>query len=322
MNRIRIVALAVVLLAVLAGCSLGPRPAPPPPDISREKAIRGLDHFDNGRLDRAERDFKSAFYLDQAEDRPDALARDYQNLAALAIQQGDLATAREYLRRAVAIQRELDEPAAAARALAALGAVEEADGRGEEAARLIEQALGLAPEGAARLYVLNVKGAHLLEAGDVSRAEAVLREALRLGQAEGVDERLRAATRHYLGRAALARGELAAARTLLREAHELDRRGRYPAGIAADFHQLAKVAQAAGNHKEALLLYERAFNIYVYLKDSGRAAVVLADLEAMGGEGSLAGKLARLRQALTGLEAPPTAPAVNDYSLGSRSTTQ
>ena len=106
----------------LVGCALGPRPKPQPPDISREKAIRGSAHFEQRRLDRAERDFKSAFYLDQAEDRAAALARDYSNLAALALRKGDDAAALECLARSTDIHRRAGNGAGLARSLAAMAA--------------------------------------------------------------------------------------------------------------------------------------------------------------------------------------------------------
>jgi non-specific serine/threonine protein kinase len=325
MNRLKLISLAAFLLA--AGCAFGPRPQPQPPDYSREKAIRGRDHFENGRLDRAERDFKSAFYLDQAEDRPAALARDHHNLAALFARQGDHATAREHLLRAIDIQRAAGDSPALARSLAALAAVEEAGGNPDAAAPLLEEALRLVPEaGPARLYVLNVKGAHLTQAGDVAGAEAALREAMELGGLEGTDVRLAAATLHYLGRAALAKGELERAKRLLEEAHRLDREGQYPAGIAADLEQLAAVEAAAGRLPEAFRLWEKAFNIYVYLKDTRRAKVVLAELERRHAEAKLGEdvnrSLGRLKEALGGLEAAGIKPAAADYSLGSKSTTQ
>jgi tetratricopeptide (TPR) repeat protein len=323
--------LAVGLALLLAaGCAFGPRPQPQPLDYSREKAIRGRDHFENGRLDRAERDFKSAFYLDQAEDRPTALARDHHNLAALFARQGDHATAREHLLRAIDIQRAAGDPSALARSLAALAAVEE-EGNPAAAAPLLEEALRLVPEaGPARLYVLNVKGAHLTQAGDVAGAEAALREAQDIGQGEGIEVRLKAATSHYLGRAALAKGELERAKRLLGEAHRLDREGQYPAGIAADLEQLAVVEAAAGRLPEAFRLWEKAFNIYVYLKDTRRAKVVLAELERRHAEADMdrdTGRdmdrsLGRLKEALGGLEAAGIKPAAADYSLGSKSTTQ
>lgn len=329
MNRLKLISLAAFLL-LAAGCAFGPRPQPQPPDYSREKAIRGRDHFENGRLDRAERDFKSAFYLDQAEDRPAALARDHHNLAALFARQGDHATAREHLLRAIDIQRAAGDSPALARSLAALAAVEE-EGNPAAAAPLLEEALRLVPEaGPARLYVLNVKGAHLTQAGDVAGAEAALREAQDIGQGEGIDVRLKAATLHYLGRAALGKGELERAQRLLEEAHRLDREGQYPAGIAADLEQLAAVEAAAGRLPEAFRLWEKAFNIYVYLKDTRRAKVVLAELERRHAEANLdrdTGRdmdrsLGRLKEALGGLEAAGIKPAAADYSLGSKSTTQ
>lgn len=316
----RIWAVAVALL-LAGGCAFGPRPAPREPDKAREKAIRGAVHFDNGRLDRAERDFKKALWLDQAQDRLASLSRDYDNLAALALRQGDYGRALEYLARAASVQRRTGGSDGLARSLAAMAAVEDLAGRPDEAARLIEEALGLAPEaGAARLYVLNVKGWHLLEAGDGAGAEAPLQEAMEIGRSvAGVDIRLRAATHHHLGRCLLERGELKAARGLLEDALELDRQGKYPAGVASDLDQLAALEAAEGRLDEAFVLYERAFNLYVYLKDVRRARILLARLERHNLEARLGRNVLQLQEALARVE---KASARAGYSLGSTSTTQ
>jgi tetratricopeptide (TPR) repeat protein len=312
---------AALALLLAGGCAFGPRPAPKEPDKAREKAIRGAVHFENGRLDRAERDFKKAIWLDQAEDRLASLSRDYNNLAALALRQGDYGRALEYLARAAGIHRQAGEKAGLARSLAAMAAVEDLAGRPDEAARLIEEALGLVPEaGGARLYVLNVKGWHLLEAGDLAAAEAPLQEAIEIGgSVAGADSRLLAATRHHLGRCLLERGDLKAARGLLEDALELDRQGKYPAGIASDLDQLAALEATEGRLDEACALYERAFNLYVYLKDVRRARALLARLERHNLEARLGLEVLRLREALARVE---EASARAGYSLGSTSTTQ
>ena len=90
--------------------------------------------------------------------------------------------------------------------------------------------------------------------------------------------RLRAVTRHYLGRCHLERGRLDFARKLLEEALQLDREGEYPAGIAADLEQLAAVRRPQGRRPEAFVLSEKAFNLYVYLRDARRAESSLASL--------------------------------------------
>ncbi len=320
-------ALAGVLALVwLGGCAtlFGPRPQPQPPDISREKAVRGSSLFEEGRLDRAERDFKSAFYMDQAEDRQPALARDYENLAALASRQGDYPAALEYLARAADIRRRGGDNDGLARTLAGMAAVADLAGRPEEAAKLIEEALGLVPgQGAPRLCVLNTKAWHLLETGDAAGAEAVAREAVATAEADpGIDIRLRAAAGHYLGRVLAERGRTEEAGKLFEAALELDRAGKYPAGIAADLDQLASLAAAGGRPEEAARLYERAFNIFVYLKDVRRARQVLARLETEYGQARLAGSLTRLREALTQVEEAAAREAAGRYSLGRTSTTQ
>ena len=325
MNKVLLL-LAVFVLA--SGCALlGPRPVPDPPDISREKAVRGSGHFDNGRLDRAERDFKAAFYADQAGDRLPALGRDYRNLAALAVRQGDYPAALEYLKRSRDICRGHDDSAGQAECLAGMAAVSDRAGQPAEAGKLIEEALRLASgPTATRAYVLNVRGAHLNEAKDYAGAEVALTEAMGIEAGlKGCDARLRAATLHYLGCAHLAQGRLGEARERLEQALELDREGDYPAGIAADTERLAAVAAASGKAPEALALYEKAFNIYVYLRDARRAEGVLAAMERQNSDASLGLDLTRLREALGPLKAATNRvnpPPPTDYPLGSRSTTQ
>ncbi|MFH0810177.1 MAG: tetratricopeptide repeat protein [Pseudomonadota bacterium] len=287
-------------MVLVWGCALmGPRPAPEEPGTSREQAVRGSVHFEEGRLDRAERDFKAAFRADEAEGRFHALARDYLNLAALASRRGRSAEALGYLERAADIQRRDDDAAGLAETLAAMAAVQNMAGSGLEAGRLRDEALRLCPARAeTRVYVLNVKGAHLIGTGDFRGAEVVLKKALVLAP-EVPDARRRAATLHYLGRCARGLGRPGEAGRLLGDALKLDQEGDYPAGVASDLQELAEVAAAQeGGCGEALLLFEQAFDVCLHLKDTPRARRILTRLEDMARAAHKDRDLAQLRDAL------------------------
>jgi tetratricopeptide (TPR) repeat protein len=319
MRRIALLAAALTVLA--AGCGFGPRPAPLAPDTSRERAVQGSSYFDQGRFDRAEREFKNAYYQDLAADQRSALARDYGNLAALAVRQGDHASAIDYLAREADIYRGMNDSGRLARSLAARAAVEDAAGKAEEAAGHIAEALKLVPEaGEARLYALNIKGSHMIRGGDAVGAQAPLREAVGMGKSLGADPRLRAASCHYLGRSLLAKGDREGAERLLGEALELDRAGDNPAGIASDLARLAGTLAASGRPTEGLRLYEQAFNLYIYLKDVRRAGEVLAQIEGHGRQASLPHGVAKLRETLRQVKADCARDG--GYSWGSTSTTQ
>jgi tetratricopeptide (TPR) repeat protein len=188
--------------------------------------------------------------------------------------------------------------------------------RFDEAAGLVGEALGLVPEpGPVRVYALNVKGWLLIQAGDAAAAQKPLTEAMDIGrmlpeaQPQIVEGRLNAATRYYLGCSLLAQGKTAEARQMIEEALALDRESHYPQGIAADLTQLAAIEAAGGRLPEAFRLYERAFNIYLSLKDNRRAGLVLAELERAGREANLEAQVLGLREQLRQVEtAAPLRP--------------
>jgi len=256
---------ALAALAFLAGC-VDTKPAPRVNELLHDKQLAQDNAFlayNESNWKAAGRNFeKTADILNAMDEYPgEAAARHNQARALQHDGQFDAAVAA--YQRALAINRRLKRPTDEAMNLTGLAQCYQAQGQLAPAIETAEQALPMIATNApaARLIAQNDLASFLLQRnqpGDSDRAQKLLAAA----------DPKAAITQLNLGRAALAAGQFAPARTHLTQALEGFRAEENPAGIASAHEQLARCCAALGEHEAAQFHLEQARQKYKRLKNT------------------------------------------------------
>jgi tetratricopeptide (TPR) repeat protein len=289
--------LVLVLLLVILGCG-GPRsPFVKQVEKVEKYSLRGDEMFAKGDLPRATKEFDRALTLSRAMDYQPGVARQLNNLGAVALELGELPRARELFMRAWEVNRNRGNWAEASTNQANLATVAQQAGdldavlrhltQAEEAARWSKDKAALA-----RAYVR--RSGFALDQLDFSRAEAYLKLATPLARTPA----LKAAVAYQQGRLALARGDTLAATTHLTQALYGDRELQDRAAMAADLYYLGEAHRLRGDWPQAFHYYARAFDVYASLGRRTRLQECLARLQEANREGSLNQPLERFEKRL------------------------
>jgi predicted ATPase/DNA-binding CsgD family transcriptional regulator len=175
--------------------------------------------------------------------------------AALALRQGDLASARALAEQSLAEARRTDDRLAVARALQTLGSIAGAD-RDERASGWLRDSLELYTEvgnQAGRASILNALGEEARQRGELETAAAAYSESLALARSVGDVEAIGTAL-HNLGQVALGRADVEHARDLFSEAMQVTRDLGDQHLSLAILAGLAEVAAATGPATRAATL--------------------------------------------------------------------
>jgi tetratricopeptide (TPR) repeat protein len=223
------------------------------------------------------------------------VARQLNNLGAVALEQGDLPQARDFFTRAWEVNRNQGNWAEASTNQANLATVAQQAGNQGAAARHLTQA-----EEAARVSKNKAALARLycrwagfyLDQMDLGRAEEYLNLAQRLARTPAV----KAVVAHQRGRLALARGDAPAAIAYLTRALEGDRQLLDRAAIAADLYYLGEASRLGQDWSRAFDYYARAFDVYASLGRQARLRECLNRLKEANREGVLNRPLERFEK--------------------------
>jgi predicted ATPase/DNA-binding SARP family transcriptional activator/class 3 adenylate cyclase len=201
--------------------------------------------------------------------------------ASLSYDMGEAATARADAEAALALRRELDDPAAISDSLNLLGllGLDEDD---TDAARLcFETALGLlSPDDQGGTGKILHNLALLADrAGDPVEGQRLYEESLARRRTAG-DARGEAVTLGNLGVLAHRAGDLPGARRLYRDSLALRQTLRDQHGIATMLNNLGELAEAEGDLEGAVALYTHAENLYRDLQ-SAHVAVPAGNLQRL-----------------------------------------
>jgi len=128
-----------------------------------------------------------------------------------------------------------------------------------------------------RVVALNGAGNLAWTTGNLDRAEALLNEALTLGQALD-EESSRASTLYQLAKVAADRGHADEAVHLAGQAREIWKRQRDPWGTAVVLNLLGELRRERGNWTKAHELYEDSLRLFVELDDTRGRAIVTHNL--------------------------------------------
>lgn len=247
---------------------------------------RGDEWYTQGDLGRAEREFQRALLLSRAMDYQPGVARQLNNLGAVALEKGDLRQARDLFTRAWEVNRSQGRWAEASANQANLATVAEQQKDLEGVALHLSQAETAArhskDKGAlARSYARWADFA--IQQQDFGRAEEYLRMAHPLARTPA----LKAQVAHQQGRLALARGDANGAVSHLIRALEWDREVQDRAAVAADLYYLGEACRLSRNWPQAFDYYARAFDVYASLNRRARVQDCLTRLQEANREGAL-----------------------------------
>lgn len=288
-----------ILLAVifLGGCGGPLSPFTKQVDKVEKYSDKGDEWFNQGDLPRATREFDRALTLSRSMDYQPGVARQLNNLGAVALEQGDLSLARELFTRAWEVNRSRGNWAEASTNQANLATVAQQAGDLEAVTRHLTQAEDAArwskdKEALARAYVR--WSGFAIDRLDFSGAEAYLKLAKRLARTPA----LKAAVSFQQGRLALARSDAPGAALHLTRALEGDRWLQDRAAMAADLYYLGEAYRLLRDWPRAFRYYVRAFDVYASLGRRAQLQECLVRLREANQEGDLNKPLERFEKKL------------------------
>lgn len=247
---------------------------------------RGDEWYNQGNLPRATKEFQRALDLSRGLDYQPGVARQLNNLGAVALEQGDLAQARQFFTRAWEINRNQENWAEASTNQANLATVAEQAGERPAAARHLSQAEEAARQSGAKEALGRIFcrwAGFFLDQQDFAQTE----EYLELAQPLAKTGALKAALAHQRGRLALALRDAPLAITHFTRALEGDRAALDRAAMAADLYYLGEASALRRDWSQAFDYYARAFDVYASLGRQARLKDCLARLKEADREGAL-----------------------------------
>ena len=230
------------------------------------KAHSNLGHIYLGQsnLEGAERMFRKALELNQAQGHKQGMAANYGILGNVYYTQGDLEKAERVYRKALALNQELGRKESIAANYGNLGNVYSLRGNLDQAEAMHKQALALhqalnQKQGTAADYV-NLGNVYSRR-GNLDQAEAMHKRALALNEELGRQEGI---ARSYgnLGEVYYARGDLKQAEAMYKQALELNRALGYKEGMATDYGSLGQMYSQGGELSKAEEMWTAALALF------------------------------------------------------------
>ncbi len=288
---------ALLALVLLVGCG-GPRtPFVKQVEKVDEHTDRGDEKFNQGNLPLASKEFNRALLLSRAMDYQPGVARQLNNLGAVALERGNLSQARELFTRAWEVNRSQGYWAEASTNQANLATVAQQAGDLDAVRLHLSQAESAAlwskdKSALARAYMR--RAGFALDQLDFGQAEYYLKRAKRLARTPAV----KAAVAYQQGRLALARGDTSAAADYLSQALSGDRELQDRGAMAADLYHLGETYRVRGDWYQAFHYYARAFDVYASMGRWAQLRECLVRLKEANREGALNQPLERFEKHL------------------------
>jgi tetratricopeptide (TPR) repeat protein len=255
-------------------------------------SIQGEKLFSQGDLKRASRNFNRALSMSRSVDYPQGAAQQFNNLGAVALEQGDFEKARDLFTQAYNLNLEQRQWATASINQANLATVAQKEGKRGEASRHLlaaQDAARLAGSSPALGRVYLQCASFYLDQHDLAATQDFLNRARPLATTPA----LRGTFYHHWGRLSLARGDTAQALAMFSAALETDRAILDRAAMAGDLLYLGETYQNRGDLAQAWDYYARAFDVYAGLGKKPQLANCLKRLQEVNLQGRLGHSLKR-----------------------------
>lgn len=279
-------------LLLLWGC--GAHRDPYGQQIKRVEGLsqQGENWFSQGDYPRAHRDFARALELSRAIDYPTGVAQQLNNLAAVALEKGELEEARKLFTQAWEInvsQRHWREASTNQANLATVAQKAGETGLAEEHLRAAEEAARRSESRPALGRVYIRWAGFSLDQQRLPQARRYLEEARSLARTPD----LKGALEHQWGRLSLAQGDTGTAVKHFTQALKFDRDVLDRAAMAADLFYLGETYRLRSDWSQAFSYFERAFDVYAALGRKPPLADCRKRLEEANTQGRLGHSLKR-----------------------------
>jgi tetratricopeptide (TPR) repeat protein len=258
-------------------------------------SLQGEHWFSQGDYPRANRDFSRALDLSRAIDYPTGVAQQLNNLAAVALEKGELEEARKLFTQAWEInvsQQNWGEASTNQANLATVAQKAGEPGLVEEHLKAAEEAALKSPSRPAlgRVYIRWANFS--LDQQRLPQARQYLEQAQSLARTPD----LKGALQHQWGRLSLAQGDTTAALTHFNQALKFDRDMLDRAAMAADLFYLGETHRLRRDWPQAFSYFERAFDVYAALGKKTPLADCRKRLQEANTQGGLGYSLKRFEE--------------------------
>jgi tetratricopeptide (TPR) repeat protein len=285
-----------VLILSLSGCAGKPDPYGQQVQRAAGLAAQGEQSLSQGDFAKAGRDFSRALEVSRSVDNPPGVARQLNNLGAVALEQGDLKKARELFTQAFEINQGQQQWSDASVNQANLATAAQKGGNWQDAARHLQQAEAAAAQARTALargrVQLRWADFHLDQKNPAAAASS-LNEAQKLVKKAPP---LEGAWAYQKGRLALAQGDTGQALTFFEQALNADRKALDRGAMGADLFSLGETHQLRGEMAQAWDSYSRAFDVYAPLGKKALLTRCLARLQEVNTRGRLGHSLERFQK--------------------------
>jgi tetratricopeptide (TPR) repeat protein len=277
-----------LLLLSLVICACGARQDLYGQQVKRvnDLTLQAEQSYLKGDLKRADRGFSRALELSRAVDYPKGVAQQLNNLGAVALEEGDLARARQLFTEAYQLNEERRDWQEASTNQANLATVAQKAGDWQQAEshlRLAQDEAQRALSKAALGWVRCRWASYHLDRNNLAAAQDFLTQAQPLATTPA----LKGALYHQWGRLSLAQGDTAAALAYFDLALKADREVLDRGAMAADLFCLGETHQVRGELPRAFFYYNRAFDVYAALGKKARLTECLKRLTEVNSQGHL-----------------------------------
>jgi tetratricopeptide (TPR) repeat protein len=287
---VKITSLIIIWLSLVGllalGCARQPDPYGRQVGRAMDSSLQGQELLSEGKDQRAEKAFAKSLEINRSIDNPIGAARQLNNLAIVALTQGDLGEAKKLFQRALFIHQELGDAAGAAITLANLATLAQKEKNLPQAESYLQEARDLARQsGSAKVrgQVLCQMAGLALDRQDLGTAARLLEEARPLAR----DPLVKGSWMYQQGRVLLGRGDTVKAMSAFQEALAADRTALNRPGMGADLQGLGQVWEDQGDLSKSFLYYARAFELYAATNNLEKARACLDTLCRLNKTGRL-----------------------------------
>lgn len=279
--------LIVIAAALCVACAGGPAPQRSPKHLRKSVYYnnRGADLLSQGCYVQALNFFNEAHQRYAIADNLEGVAQSLNSIADLYYRLGDMTSALLVYDDAIAVYREIADDTGLVRAMADKAATLIALDRLTEAARILDQADALDPEGAQKAMRLKNRALLYIRKKDFPVAKDLLARAL--ASSDESQTAVRSSIYFAAGHIALMERRTEEARKAFTRALDIDRAATAYSLMARDLQNIGDCWVQDNDQARAVAYFKRSAKIYALLADSAKADEVTGQLKKSAGQAGI-----------------------------------